>query len=216
MYTGIVQDVGRVARIERTAGATSLRVDLAACAEGLQAGASVAVNGTCLTAVAIHGALVDFDLIQETTEQTNLGTLRTGSLVNIERSFRVGDEVGGHILSGHVAATVVVDDVSADDGHWLITIVVPEPWMRYLMPKGFVALNGASLTIQELDRQRSTLSVSLIPETLARTNFDQVAPGDRLNLEVDAQTQAVVDTVRSMLPDLIERCQTESATASDQ
>ena len=161
------------------------------------------MNGVCLTAVAATGDIGRFDLIQETVEQTNLGDLRPGSAVNVERSFRVGDEVGGHLLSGHVATTVRVVDVVATPDHRLVTVAAPARWMGYLMPKGFVALNGASLTIQELDREQSTLTVSLIPETLVRTTFDGVASGDRLNLEVDAQTQAVVETVRAMLPDMV-------------
>ena len=134
---------------------------------------------------------------------TNLGELDAGSRVNVERSLRFGDEVGGHILSGHVAATVPVVEDRSDPGYRRLTVQVPDFWMRYLGLKGFVALNGASLTIAELDRESSTISVSLIPETLARTTFGDVRTGDRLNLEVDAQTQAVVDTVRSMLPELL-------------
>ena len=203
MFTGIVQGVYPVVRVDAEAGIVALRVHLGDHAKGLQPGASVALNGTCLTAVAIKGAEARFDLVQETRELTNLGSLRVGSLVNVERSFRVGDEVGGHILSGHTAALAVVADVQASVGHRRVTVAVPAEWMHYLMPKGFVALNGASLTIQELDRQRNRCTVSLIPETLARTTFREVAVGDALNLEVDAQTQAVVDTVRAMLPELV-------------
>ena len=143
------------------------------------------------------------DLIRETLELTNLGELRVGSQVNVERSLRFGDEVGGHVLSGHVATMVPVTEVEVAQGRRVVTVVVPRQWMRYLMLKGFVALNGASLTIARLDRERSTISVSLIPETLSLTTFAAVAVGNRLNLEVDAQTQAVVDTVRAMLPELV-------------
>lgn len=146
-----------------------------------------------------------FDLVRETLETTNLGDLRLGARVNVERSVRVGDEVGGHLLSGHVAATVPVADVRVASGYRRLTLEIPTFWMRYLSLKGFVALNGASLTIAELDREATTIAVSLIPETLARTTFGDTHTGDRLNLEVDPQTQAVVDTVRSMLPDLIDR-----------
>lgn len=104
------------------------------------------------------------------------------------------------MLSGHVAATCAVVSVEADGGG--LSATVPAAWMPYLMPKGFVALNGVSLTIAELDRERGVLRVGLIPETLARTTFDQVAVGDALNLEVDAQTQATVDAVRALLPQL--------------
>lgn len=203
MFTGIVQAPCRV--LEANAAGTTARlvVDLGDCAVGLALGASVAINGTCLTAVRIAGREVAFDVILETMANTNLGDLAPGSAVNVERSLSFGDEVGGHILSGHVATAVTVAHASADDGHRTITVAVPQRWMCYLMPKGFVALNGASLTIQELDRRQCTVTVSLIPETLARTTFDAVRPGDRLNLEVDAQTQAVVDTVRSLLPELL-------------
>ena len=184
-------------------GVVALNVDLEKLAEGVELGASVAVNGCCLTAAAVRGRTVRFDLIRETIATTNLGDLDAGSRVNVERSLRFGDEVGGHILSGHVAATVPVVEDRSEPGYRRLTVQVPDFWMRYLGLKGFVALNGASLTIAELDRQASTISVSLIPETLARTTFGDVRTGDRLNLEVDAQTQAVVDTVRSTLPELL-------------
>ena len=213
MYTGIVQGVCSIVGIETRAGITALRVALGDHADGLQPGASVALNGTCLTAVTIDTGTVCFDLVKETRELTNLGTLHVGSAVNVERSFRVGDEVGGHILSGHTAALAVVADIQASQGHHRITVEIPAQWMPYLMPKGFVALNGVSLTIQELDRQQNLLTASLIPETLARTTFGTVAIGDALNLEVDAQTQAVVDTVRAMLPELLGALPTAPANA---
>jgi len=207
MYTGIVLGTCPVTASTRGAGTTALTVDLGEYAQGLQPGASVAVNGTCLTAAEIADGEVRFDIIQETWQQTNLSDLGVGARVNVERSFRLGDEVGGHVLSGHVAAATTVTAVVAEQGHRVITVAVPGRWMPYLMAKGFVALNGASLTIQELDRTASTITVSLIPETLARTTFGDVEPGDRLNLEVDAQTQAVVDTVRAMLPELLREAQ---------
>ncbi len=207
MFTGIVLGTCPVADVTPDAGTTALTVDLGDHAEGLRPGASVAVNGTCLTAVQVAGGQVRFDIIEATWRQTNLSDLRVGARVNIERSFRLGDEVGGHILAGHVAATATVTAVVADEDNRRVTATVPGRWMPYLMAKGFVALNGASLTIQELDRGASTLTVGLIPETLARTTFDTVAAGDRLNLEVDSQTQAVVDTVRAMLPELLAEVQ---------
>ena len=203
MYTGIVQGTCPVLSLVPDVGTFSLTVDLGDHGTALEAGASVAINGTCLTAVDIDDGRVRFDIVKETWRQTNLSDLRPGVMVNVERSFRVGDEVGGHILSGHVATAATVATVAGEEGHRLVTVSVPGPWMGYLMPKGFVGLNGASLTIQELDRTASTFTVSLIPETLARTTFGTVEAGDRLNLEVDEQTQAVVDTVRAMLPELL-------------
>ena len=201
MFTGIVQSVCPVVSCETQAGVTRLAVDLGALANGLKVGASVAVNGVCVTVTEIEAPLVGFDLIKETVELSNLGDLAKGTAVNVERSLRVGDEIGGHFLSGHIAGVSVVTDVWADDGHRLVTMRVPTEWMAYLMLKGFVALNGASLTIAEIDREAATIAVSLIPETLARTTFSGVEVGDRINLEVDSQTQASVDTVRTALQD---------------
>lgn len=203
MFTGIVQHVGEVRAVGGSADVRTLTVHLGALAEGLALGASVAVNGTCLTVVAIAEGDVRFDVVAETLAATNLGDLGVGDQVNIERSFRVGDEVGGHVLSGHTSATVRVAAVERSAEHRLLTLCVPADWMPYLMPKGFVALNGASLTIQTLDRPRRQFAVSLIPETLARTTFGTTEVGDRLNLEVHAQTQAVVETVRGVLPGLL-------------
>ena len=203
MFTGIVQHVGTVNAV--AAGSVRrITVRLGPLAADLATGASVAVNGACLTVAELApdgGA--SFDVVAETLAATNLGGLLPGDRVNVERSLRIGDEVGGHILSGHVSATGEVTALARAPGHCRLTARVPPAWMPYLMPKGFLALNGASLTIQALDRGGCTLAVSLIPETLARTTFDATAVGDRLNMEVDAQTQAVVETVRSALPGLL-------------
>ena len=201
MFTGIVQGVCNVVSSETGAGITRIAVDLGGLVAGLELGASIAVNGACVTTTEIDGSLVGFDLIKETVELSNLGELAPGSTVNVERSFRVGDEVGGHILSGHIAGVAVVSDIASDGGHRLVTVVVPREWMAYLLLKGFVALNGVSLTIAEVDRSAAAIVVSLIPETLARTTFNRLEVGDRINLEVDSQTQAIVDTVRAALQD---------------
>ncbi len=201
MFTGIVQGVCNVVSSETGAGITRVAVDLGGLVTGLELGASIAVNGACVTTTEIDGSLVGFDLIKETVELSNLGELAPGTTVNVERSFKVGDEVGGHILSGHIAGVAVVSDIASDGGHRLVTVVVPREWMAYLLLKGFVALNGVSLTIAEVDRSAAAIVVSLIPETLARTTFNRLEVGDRINLEVDSQTQAIVDTVRAALQD---------------
>lgn len=198
-----MQGVCAVAEVSKRAELTTIRVALGRHAEGLRPGASVAVNGVCLTATRVGGQDAWFDIVAQTRRTTNLGALRVGARVNVERSFRVGDEVGGHVLSGHVAATCNVSAVGAGAGDRFLVATVPGAWTPYLMARGFVALNGASLTVAELDRAASTLRVDLIPETLARTTFADIAAGDELNLEVDAQTQAVVDAVRRLLPDLL-------------
>lgn len=201
MFTGIVQGHCPVVEVADDGGVRQLTVALGELVDGLETGASVALNGTCVTATAVSEGNARFDLVRETMSLTNLGTLRPGDRVNVERSFRIGDEVGGHILSGHVACAVPVSAVRKSEGHRLVSVTVGQPWSRYLMRKGFIALDGASLTIAELDRAGGTATVSLIPETLARTGLGDAAVGDRLNLEVDSRTQAVVDTVREVLRD---------------
>ena len=201
MFTGIVQGRRRVTGVASDGGVTRLRVDLQDLADGLATGASVALNGACVTATGLAGSVASFDLVRETTALTNLGAVAAGEEVNVERSFRVGDEVGGHVLSGHIACAVPVCAVATQAGHRRVSVTVPRRWLKYLLPKGFIALDGASLTIADLDRAAATATVSLIPETLRRTGLGDVAAGDRLNLEVDSRTQAVVDTVAAMLRD---------------
>lgn len=212
MFTGIVHGARPVVSVERGGGLATLRVDLGQYADGLEAGASVALNGTCVTAAAVDAGVARFEIVKETSEGTNLGQLQAGDQVNCERSLRFGDEVGGHVLSGHVACMAEIATVEAGAGHRRIAVEVPARWMRYLMPKGFVALNGASLTIQDLDREHRAFAVSLIPETLARTTFGALSAGDLLNLEVDARTQAIVDATAALLPDLLRQERMQAKT----
>lgn len=201
MFTGIVQGMGEVVDISTQAGICRLTVDLGPHAEGLGTGASVANNGTCLTVSGIGGSHVSFDVIAETMDCTNLGSLSVGDRVNIERSLRFGDELGGHILSGHVSGTARVCEIIADGDNRTMWFEVDPPLMSCLLWKGWVALDGASLTISGVDRDRSRIAVSLIPETLERTTLGLVSTGDQVNLEIDAHTQTIVHTVRDALSD---------------
>jgi riboflavin synthase len=198
MYTGIVQSLCEVRAVADEPGLRRLTVRMGALASGLDAGASVAVNGTCLTVTGNKGTDVRFDVIRQTLETTNLGDVVRGARVNVERSFRVGDEVGGHLLSGHVSGTATVVRVEEAPNERTLFLRAPEALTKYLSPKGFVALDGASLTIAGLDRARREAVVCLIPETIARTTLGTVRAGDRVNLEVDAQTQTIVDTVERL------------------
>jgi riboflavin synthase len=162
----------------------------------------VAVNGTCLTVTEVKASgQVCFDVIQETLTLTNIGVLAQGSLANVERSMRVGDEIGGHQLSGHVIGTVVLARVEQSANNRVLWFQSQPEWMRYLFYKGFVALDGASLTISAVDRQQHQFAVSLIPETIARTTLGQATPGVSVNLEVDYQAQAVIETLERLLED---------------
>ena len=201
MFTGIAHGKYRTKVSKQSDGILKLTIDLASYGQDLTIGSSVAINGVCLTVVSNSDGVANFDVGTETARISNLGELCNGSYVNVERSFRVGDEVGGHILSGHVADVVTVESNEIRGSESKLEFRISETWRQYVMPKGFVALNGCSLTVAELDRESGIGSINLIPETLRRTTFDEVAKGDRLNLEVDSQTQAVVDTVRSMMSD---------------
>jgi len=201
MFTGIVQGLCRVAAVVDEPGLRRLRIDLGELALGLATGASVAVNGTCLTATQIDAGPVGFDLIRESADRSNLGAIRAGDYVNIERSLKFGDEIGGHVLSGHVADVVTVAQIDTAANERTIWFDVAPQWLPYLFHKGFVALDGASLTIARVDRERHRIAVSLIPETIARTTLGRSVVGDRVNIEIDAQTQAIVTTVERLLRD---------------
>ncbi|MBF66878.1 MAG: riboflavin synthase [Gammaproteobacteria bacterium] len=200
MYTGIVQALLPVTDVEELAGLKRFHLDfLDELLQGLELGASVGLNGVCLTVTAMEGARVTFEAIAETLRITNLSGVAAGTLVNIERSAKAGVEVGGHVLAGHIVATAPIISVSTSENNRRLTFRGEADWLKYVFDKGFLALNGASLTVADLDRDGTTFSVNLIPETLRRTNFANLREGDEVNVEVDQQTQAIVDTVERVL-----------------
>lgn len=199
MFTGIVQGLCEVAAVTDEPALRRLRVDLGGLAEGLRPGASVAVNGVCLTATHVDGDRAGFDVVRETLRCTNLGALALGGRVNVERSCRIGDEIGGHPLAGHVQGAAEVEAVEDGPNERNLWLRAAPDWMRFLHHKGFVALDGASLTVAALDPAEHRFKVCLIPETLARTTLGRAAAGDLLNLEIDQQTRAVVETVERLL-----------------
>ncbi len=201
MFTGIVQGLCRVAAVTDEPGLRRLQLQLDDLASGLQLGASVAVNGTCLTATFVENGRVGFDVIRESIARSNLGGLAVGDLVNVERSLKFGDEIGGHVLSGHVADVVTVAQIDTGPRERTVWFDVPREWLAFLFHKGFVALDGASLTIAAIERDRGRISVSLIPETIERTTLGRVVVGDHVNLEIDVQTQTIVSTVERLLND---------------
>ena len=199
MFSGIVAGTYQVHSVELSNGIQRLIVDLIGLTRGLEIGASVAINGVCLTAVTIDDAYVSFDVVPATLDQTNLRLLSRGSFVNAERSLNVGDEIGGHLLAGHIADVVKVGMVQQSSIECSITFVVPEAWRRYCHTKGFIALDGVSLTLAEFDHETGIGVVHLIPETLRRTTLCNATKGTLLNFEVDPTTLAVVATVERML-----------------
>jgi riboflavin synthase len=187
MFTGIVEELGEVVSVERRAGAARITVRGPRVTAGAQPGDSIAVNGTCLTVTGLSGGSFTADVMAETLRRTGLGDLAPGSPVNLERSLRVGDRLGGHMVQGHVDG--VGDIVSWVPGeHWdVVRITVPPALGRYLVEKGSVAVDGVSLTISALGTEagRPWFEVSLIPATLAGTTLGRAAPGSRVNLEAD-------------------------------
>ena len=159
-------------------------------------GASVAVAGVCLTVVEVTGEGVAFDVIDETLRVTTLGELSEGAEVNIERAARFGDEIGGHQLSGHVSGTGVLSERVDTPDNCRLTLRLPQDLRPYVLPKGFVSIDGVSLTVGEVSAEAGTFHVHLIPETLRRTTLGEATTDGRHNIEIDAMTQAVVDTVR--------------------
>jgi riboflavin synthase len=198
MFTGIVQALIPVADVVFESGVQRLGLSLGGLAEGLQPGASVAINGTCLTVVQTSGNFTTFDVIEETRRITNLGSLTTGTLVNVERSFRIGDEVGGHVVSGHVTGTATVSHIDSREGVRNVDFKGEAEWMKFILHKGFVALDGASLTIARVNQQTGEFGVCLIPETIERTTLGRLNIGDQVNVEVDSQTRATIETVERL------------------
>ena len=201
MFTGIVQALMDVHEIDHGADLSRLTLKMGPLGDGLQLGASVAVNGTCLTVTQHDVYATYFDVIKETLDTTNLGRLDSSSRVNVERSFKVGDEVGGHVVSGHVSTTAELVELHHQGNDRVLTFKVAPKWQNYIFHKGYVALDGASLTVSSVDRENSGFSVSLIPETINRTTLGLISMGDVVNVEIDSQTQAVVDTVERVLAD---------------
>lgn len=201
MFTGIVQAVATVAAITDRHGLRSFTLDFPpGFLDGQEIGASVACDGVCLTVTGYSGAnRADFDVMQQSLKLTTLGALRVGSRINVERAARDGAEIGGHPISGHVDFQARVAEVRRPENNHVLRIDVPTPWMRYVFPKGYIAINGASLTVAEADRRAGWFEVWLIPETLRQTTFGAKQPGDALNVEIERSTQVMVDTVRDTL-----------------
>ena len=198
MFTGIVQTQAQVAHIKDSNEFRHMTLWVEPqFLSDLTIGASIAINGCCLTVVHYTEDTVEFDVIDETLRLTNLGDLSKGSVVNLERSLKVGDEIGGHHVSGHIHCQGTLVEVEQSDTNWSGWVEIPEQHAPYLFAKGFIAVNGASLTIGEIQHNR--FSLHLIPETLRLTNLSKAEPGTQLNIELDQQTMTIVATVERVL-----------------
>ena len=198
MFTGIVEELGRVVRLETVEDSARLTVEAPTVTQDVSLGDSVSVNGCCLTVTAVDGSTFTADLMAETLTRTTLGSQAPGDPVNLERALRATDRLGGHIVQGHVDATAEVLDHHRGE-HWdLLRIGLPQEIARYVAVKGSVALDGVSLTVVDVvdapddaptPGAGASLSVGLIPETLRRTTLGTRRPGERVNLEVDVMAK---------------------------
>jgi riboflavin synthase len=186
MFTGLVEQMGEVCK-----AGTRLAVSTPLAAE-LERGDSIAVNGVCLTAVAIADGTFEADVMEETLARSSLGRLREGDRVNLELALRVGDRLGGHFVQGHVDATGAVESVEQREHSRVVRIAAPPEVLRYVVEKGSIAVDGVSLTVTDVDGDG--FAVSLIPETLERTTLGSVQPGDAVNLEADMLAKYAVKT----------------------
>jgi riboflavin synthase len=201
MFTGIVQGVATVSALEQRPGLVSFTLQFPdGLVAGLEIGASVAVDGVCLTVTALpRPDAASFDVMQQSLGLTTLAGLAPGSRVNVERAARDGAEIGGHPLSGHVDGLGRVTAVRTPENNRVLRIALPPQLMRYVFAKGYIAVNGCSLTAAEVDKREGWFEVWLIPETLRMTTFADKHAGDTLNVEIERQTQVFVDTVRDAI-----------------
>ena len=182
MFTGLIEDVGSVESLDRTEGGARLRISSPLASE-LALGDSIAVNGCCLTATAVDSGGFETEAMNQTLQVTALGGVNEGGRVNLELAMKAGDRLGGHIVQGHVDGVGTVASVEDDGFARRIRVELPQELLRYVVDKGSITLSGVSLTVAELGE--TWAEVSLIPETLERTNLGEVRAGSRLNVECD-------------------------------
>lgn len=188
MFTGIITDIGTIRELEQT-GDLRARIATGYDTNSVDIGASIASDGVCLTVIALGDDWYDVQISAETVSKTNLSNWTAGKRVNLERALRVGDELGGHIVSGHVDGVADVVEMRDEGDSTRFTLRAPHDLARFIAPKGSVALNGTSLTVNEVDG--ATFGVNIIPHTKEVTNWGELAVGDRVNLEIDTLARYV-------------------------
>lgn len=182
MFTGIIEALGTVARIDDQAGARRITYATPLSAE-VEVDDSVAINGVCQTVVARDASSFTTVVIEETLRKTNFGSLSAGEVVNLERSLRMGDRLDGHLVQGHTDCTGRIDSITREDTNWLLRVSFPDEWALYIVGRGSVALEGISLTVARLER--TSFTVAIIPYTWEHTNLHARRVGDAVNLEFD-------------------------------
>lgn len=201
MYTGIVQGLEKILEVRQGDGFVTLVIsNTQNFFHDVFIGASVAVNGTCLTAtfIDLDANQVHFDVSHLTLQVTTLKYLKQNDLVNIERSAKVGMENGGHNLYGHIEGTALIKNISRTGDTLHIDMHIPNGNIKYFFLKGFIGLNGCSLTLNRVDRESQEISIDLIPETLRLTTWNTIQVGNEVNYEIDQMTRTLVDTLENI------------------
>ena len=198
MFSGIIQEAGKVKDFLKREDIYNISIDCSSkITSNLKKGASVSVNGVCLTVKDENPEILRFDLVEETIKRTNFQNIKIGDNVNLERSLKMGDEIGGHLVSGHIHGISKVVSIEIRDQSWDVEISI-EPFMQeYILHKGYVAINGCSLTVGEVSKE--SFLIHLIPETLSVTNLFQLEQDSTVNIELDQNTIIIADTVKKYL-----------------
>lgn len=183
MFTGIIQEVGRVARTRTVGGGVHITIAASHALEEPKVNDSVSVNGVCQTVIERNEATFTVEAVEETLRKTTLGELKRSSRVNLELPMRLDDRLGGHLVQGHIDGVGVVKSVKELESSWLIAIAIPKEFMRYVIPVGSIAVDGVSLTIASVNKEE--VVVSIIPHTMEQTTFRKLRKGSRVNLEFD-------------------------------
>lgn len=198
MFSGIVQEAGKVIGFVKEKDIYNLSIECSSeFISDLKKGASISVDGVCLTVKDENPEILRFDLVEETIKRTNFQNIKTGDNVNLERSLKMGDEIGGHPVSGHIHGISKVISIDKRDQSWDVKFSVESFMHDYMLHKGYVAINGCSLTVGEVSNE--SFMIHLIPETLSITNLFQLQQGSVVNIELDQNTIIIADTVKKYL-----------------
>jgi riboflavin synthase len=201
MFTGLITAVGEVLDLSPLTGGSDMRLLIGAPAGflgGAEVGASIACSGCCLTAISLEGAAFAVQVSQESLSRTTIGGWCAGTRVNLERSLRLGDELGGHLVSGHVDGLGTLAGVQPEHGSLRLSFDIPDPLHRFIAAKGSVAIDGVSLTVNDVDGRR--FGVNIIPHTASHTTLGERRPGDAVNVEIDMLARYVARLAETASP----------------
>lgn len=201
MFTGIVFGKARIEAIDDCRGVRTLEINFPeGFCEALEVGASVSIDGVCLSVTEILSSIrVKFDVVLQSLMVTTLSQSKVGDWVNVERAAKDGAEIGGHPISGHIDFSTQVTALTQIENNYRLRLALPEGWQKYVFAKGYIAINGASLTVSQVNKDEGSFELWLIPETRRVTTFRDIAPGDWVNIEISRETQVVVDTIQTTL-----------------